>query len=159
MNGGRCRKRRCSSGRTSSIVISEMSHFERTISVAECDLREGEDRLLRTERRDDLRRWVDRDVEAAVDPARDRLAQLRQAGGARIRRDGLDRRGECFADERGRHLARVAHSEVDQLDTARDGCGLPVVETGERVLRELAQHGGETHVVNATATAQPKRKR
>ena len=37
--------------------------------VAERDLREGEDRLLRTERRDDLRRRVDRDAEAALDPA------------------------------------------------------------------------------------------
>ena len=39
MKSGRCRRRRCSSGRTSSIVMFEMSHFESTISVAECDLR------------------------------------------------------------------------------------------------------------------------
>ena len=36
---GRWRSRRCSSGRTSSIVTSQMSHFARTISVAQCALR------------------------------------------------------------------------------------------------------------------------
>ena len=39
MNGGRWRRRRCSSGRTSSIVTVDSSHFERTISVEHCAFR------------------------------------------------------------------------------------------------------------------------
>ena len=39
MNGGRWRSRRCSSGRTSSIVTVDSSHFERTTSVEHCALR------------------------------------------------------------------------------------------------------------------------
>ena len=39
MNGGRWRRRRWSSGRTSSIVTCERSHFERTTSVEHCALR------------------------------------------------------------------------------------------------------------------------
>ena len=42
-------------------------------------------------------------------------------------------------------LARVAHPEVDQLDPARRGLGLPVVEPRERVLREIGEDGGELH--------------
>ena len=61
-------------------------------------------------------RRIDRDAEAALDPACDRCAQLRQPGRARVRRDGLDRRGQRLADERRRHFARIAHAEVDQLD-------------------------------------------
>ena len=39
ITGGRCRRRRASSGRTSSMRISVMSHFARTTSVEHCALR------------------------------------------------------------------------------------------------------------------------
>ena len=70
------------------------------------------------------------------------VAQLGQAGRARVGRDRLDRREQRLADERRRHLARVAHAEVDQRRCrARARLGLPVVEARERVLRELGEDG------------------
>ena len=60
--------------------------------LAERDLREREDRLLRAERRHELGRGVDGRAEAALDPAGDRGAQLGEPGGARVGRHLLDRR-------------------------------------------------------------------
>ena len=108
--------------------------------VPERHLGEREDRLLGSERRHDLCGGIDRDPEAASDPGADGLAQLRQAGRPRVRRDGLDRRCERVPDEPRRDLARVADPEVDQLDAARLRLGLPVVEARERVLSELGEH-------------------
>ena len=96
------------------------------------------------------RRRVDRDAEAPVDPA----AIASRSSGSPVARGydetALDRREQRLADERRRHLARVADAEVDQLDPARARLGLPVVEARERVLRELGEHGGEAACLDGT---------
>jgi len=42
-------------------------------------------------------------------------------------------------------IAVRSSGSPDQLDPARGGVGLPVVEPRERVLRETGEHGGELH--------------
>ncbi len=113
--------------------------------LAQRDLREREDRLLRAERRHDLDAGIDVDCEAPPDPACDCLAKLRQPRGAWVGRNLVDRREHGLADERRRQLARVAHAEIDQLDPAGLCLGLPVVEPRERVLRQIGEDGGELH--------------
>ena len=113
-------------------------------ALADRDLREREDRLLRAERRHDLAR-ADRDAVAALDPRRDRLAQLGQPGRTRVRRQLADPGHQRVADERGRHLARVADTEVDHVDPTPPRVGAPLVEPCERVLLEAGEDGRELH--------------
>src|SRR5439155_10290985 len=61
-------------------------------------LREGEDRLLRAVRRDELRLGIELDAEPARAPAGSGRAELREAGGERIRRPLGYRLDERFAD-------------------------------------------------------------
>jgi hypothetical protein len=96
-------------------------------------LRQAEDRLLRAERGKDVHIGVEDDAEPPVDPGDDCLAELGQPGGARVGRGGLDRRDERLADERGRFLPRVAHTEVDQGPALGDRLGLTPVELLERI--------------------------
>ena len=125
--------------------VPGLGHDDRVLPGADHDLREREDRLLRAERRDDLRRLVELDVEAAPDPGGDRLAELGQADRARIPRRLVDRRDERVADERGGRLARVAHAEVEELDAPRGHGRLRLVLPHERVGGERGESGGERH--------------
>ena len=74
-----------------------------------------EDRLLAAERGDHVRGRVQRRAEPPRGPRDDRLAQLGEARGARVRRRRDDRLPQGVADERRRFVARVADAEVDQL--------------------------------------------
>ena len=114
-------------------------------ALADRDLREREDRLLRAERRDDLAVRVHVDAVPAPDPRRDGGAQLGQPGGARVGRELADPGGERLADERRRRLAWVADAEVDHVDPARPRVGAPLVEAGERVLLEPGEDRREVH--------------
>ena len=135
--------------------VSGLGNRNRAL-LAERDLCEGEDRLLRAERRHDLRRRIDRHAETPVDPAGDRGPQLRQAGGAWIRGHVLDRCEQRLPDERGSDLTRVAHAEVDRLDSASTNLGPPVVETRERILGEVCEDGREMDAHDQTV---PRRRR
>src|SRR5262249_53421865 len=110
----------------------------------EDDLREGEDRLLRTERRHDVVRR-DRGAEAASDPTRDGLPELGETGAGGIAHPLPDAVAERLDEARVRRLARIAHTEVDHLQTSAPPrrCGL--VEADERIRRLRAQDGGDGH--------------
>jgi hypothetical protein len=96
-------------------------------------LREMEDRLLRTQGRQDVDVGVEARAEPPLDPGGDRDAELRETRGARVRGGRLDRVLQSLADERGRLLSRIAHAEVDDRTAGRQRFGLPAVQVLERV--------------------------
>ncbi len=96
-------------------------------------LREMEDRLLRTQRRQDVDVGVEAGAEAPIDPGGDRRTELRETGGARVRRGRPDRVLQGLADERRRLLPWIAHTEVDDRTSGRQRGGLPAVQLLERV--------------------------
>ena len=82
----------------------------------EHDLGEREDRLLRAERRDHVLVGIERDAEAAPDPAGDRLAQLGKPDRRGIAHALAHAVAERLEDRRVGRLARIAHPEVDHLE-------------------------------------------
>ncbi len=96
-------------------------------------LREGEDRLLAAERGDQVGRRIEGDAEPPIDPADDRLTELRETRRARVRGRRDDRGLQRLADERRRLVARVAHAEVDQRAPGVHGLLLAPVELLERI--------------------------
>src|SRR5205823_5355360 len=75
-------------------------------------LRQAEDRLLRAERRHDLGVRIERDAEAALTPAGDRAAELREPLRERVARALGQALDERLPDPRVGRLVRVALAEV-----------------------------------------------
>jgi hypothetical protein len=92
-----------------------------------------EDRLLRTQGRQDVDVGVEARAEPPLDPCGDRAAELRETRGARVRGGRLDRVLQGLADEGRRLFPRIAHAEVDDRAAGRERVGLPAVQVLERV--------------------------
>jgi len=80
------------------------------------DLGEAEDRLLAPERGHDPGRRIDLDAEPPPEPARDRLAELRQPLRLRVAPRVGKSVDERLTDQRVGRLPRVALAEVEDLD-------------------------------------------
>ena len=103
--------------------------------------REQEDCLLGPVRGQDLGLGIEPHAESAVEPARACRAQLGQPRHSRIARDRRHRSPQCFADEIGRLLARIADAEVDRPHSCRQERILDARELQERVLATAQQQG------------------
>ncbi len=79
-------------------------------------LGDREQRLAAAEHGDHLALGVEGRAVAALDPARERRAQLRQAARGGIARQAAQVRGERFPDERGRRMLRLAEPEAHGRD-------------------------------------------
>ena len=104
-------------------------------------LGEGEKRLARAVDRQHLRLGIGRgDAVAAREPARDRLAQRRRAGGRRIGRQPVERAREGVAHQRRGRMLRLADREVDRRELrVRRHPGEQRAQLLERVGLELLQ--------------------
>ena len=127
--------------------VSGLGHDDRvaTAGSVEQDLGEGVDRLLRAERGNDMPSRVERHAEAAADPRRHRLAQLRQSDGRRVSHPLAHAVAQRLQDRRIGGLARVAHPQVDHLEAARTALRGGLVQAHEGVGRGGAVDGGERH--------------
>ncbi len=106
-------------------------------------LREREDRLLRAERRDHLGVRIQGRAEAPPDPAGDRLPQLGKACSGRVAHALPHAVLQRLEDHRVGGLARIAHAEVDHLESGRPSSRGCLVEPDERVRRLRLEDGGE----------------
>ena len=117
------------------------------------DLREREDRLLRAEGRDHVAVGVDLHSETALDPGRDRLTKLRQAGRRRVAHPLPDTVAQRLQDRRVRRLPRIAHPEVDHLEALGAPRRRSLVQPDERVRLLRPEGGREGHASDARRSA------
>ncbi len=92
-----------------------------------------------------MRVGIERRTEAAVDPAGNCLAELRQPDGGGIAHSLADAVSQRLDDAGIRRLSRVAHSEVDHLETlVPAGCG-GLIQAHERVRCLSREDRGDGH--------------
>ena len=92
-----------------------------------------------------MRVGVERDTEAAVDPSRHCLAELRKANGGRIAHALAYAVSQRLDDAGIGRLARVAHPEVDHLEALGTPGSGRLVQAHERVRRLAGEDGGDGH--------------
>src|SRR5437868_12712777 len=80
--------------------------------------RQMEDGFLRARGGQYLRLGIQRYVESALSPTRNRLAKTPLPDDRRVLRNGVQRLDERLADERRRRLDRIAYPEVEDGDAA-----------------------------------------
>ena len=102
---------------------------------------------------------IERDAEAPCDPAGDGRTQLGQALRLRVPHGLREPIHQRAANERIGGLARVALSEVDDVDATGRRLLLCLLETDERVRRLLGQHGGERHAATLAGSRPARRRR
>ena len=90
---------------------------------------------------------IERDAEAAADPAGDRLAKLREPGRRGIAHALADPVAKRLEDRRVGRLARVSHSEVDDLESPVSPLRGGLVEPYERIRGRCTQDGREGHAL------------
>ena len=109
------------------------------------DLREQEDRFLRSVRRDDFLFGAQLDAEPAPTPLRDGGSQLGEPFGERISQPLLQRVDQRLADRGIGRLHRVAFAEVDQVDALSGEAPLGPLELDERIRTGGAKGWREVH--------------